>query len=123
MITNQVEQIIREYKVKALQFHPDKNPDPESVEKFRLIQQAKDILTDESSRRSYDCWLNSRVNIPFEQWQGRKGHSIHWATPKSTKLSIKGGDPRGQGSDFKLMDESVARPDRDWLEKFRKYEI
>lgn len=99
--------------------HPDKNTNPDCLEKFRAIQEAKDILTDESSRKSYDRWLDSRINIPFEQWHNRKTHSMHWVNPKSTKLSIKEDDLTGQGSDFKKQNNN---PD-DWLGKFRRYEI
>lgn len=118
-ITFQIEQINREYKIRALQLHPDKNTDPNSLEKFRSIQEAKDILTDESSRKSYDSWLDSRINVPFEQWHKRKTHSMHWINPKSTKLSIKEEESTGQGSDFKQQNNT---PDN-WLKKFRRYEI
>lgn len=122
-----MEQINREYKIKALQLHPDKNPDPNSLDLFRRIQIAKDVLTNESSRRSYDCWLNSRVCIPFEQWQSKRGHSIHWATPRSTKLSIIESQSRpGQGSEFKMnndVENNVDTHNRSYLEKFRNYEI
>lgn len=123
-----IEQINREYKIKALQLHPDKNPKPESLENFRRIQEAKDVLSDEASRRSYDYWLNSGIHIPFEQWRSRKGHSMmHWANPRSNKLSIKENSSIGQGSDeFKLnndsQDDSITQS-KSLLEKFRKYEI
>lgn len=105
--------------------HPDKNPNPESLEKFRSIQAAKDVLCDESTRKSYDCWLNSRINIPFEQWQSKKGHSMHWATPKSTKLRIEEGDFSGQGSDSKRINDGAGPTgkDKSLLDKFRQYEI
>lgn len=119
-----IEQINREYKLKALQLHPDKNPDPSSLEKFRQIQAAKDVLSDESTRRSYDCWLNCRINIPFEQWQAKKGHSMHWATPNK-KLSIRQETRPRQGSDLHTQDERIScvGGEESWLEKFRKYEI
>lgn len=120
----QIDQINREYKIRALKLHPDKNPDPKSLERFRQLQTAKDVLIDQSSRRSYDCWLNSGINIPFEQWQSKKGHSMHWASPRPSKLSIKENSSIGQGSDFKINNEGLDRdPERSLLEKFRKYEI
>lgn len=90
---------------------------------FKKLQTAKDTLTDSSSRRSYDCWLNSRIHIPFEQWKAKKGHSMHWVNPKSNKLSIKEGSSTGQGSDFKLNNGSIVDQDSNWLKKFRNYEI
>lgn len=104
--------------------HPDKNPDPDSLERFRTLQAAKEILSDESARKSYDCWLNSRLNIPFEQWHNRKAHSMmHWATPKSSKLTIRDSLSTGQGSDFGLKQGKNIIRDENLLDKFRKYEI
>lgn len=127
----QTEQICREYKIRALLLHPDKNKNIEkSLEEFKRLQTAKDVLTDPSLRKSYDTWLNSGINIPFEQWQTRKGHSMHWASPRQTKLSIQNSDI-GQGSD-PLQKNEISRFDtktkhmynnNDWLDKFRKYEI
>lgn len=97
------------------------------MEKFRRIQEAKNVLSDESNRRSYDYWLNSGINIPFEQWRNRKGHSMmHWANPRSNKLCIKENSSTGQGSDeFKLNNsqEASITQSESFLEKFRKYEI
>lgn len=39
----------------ALRHHPDKNPDnPEAAEKFKEINNANSILSDENKRRIYD---------------------------------------------------------------------
>ncbi|XP_078006870.1 dnaJ homolog subfamily C member 12 isoform X3 [Phascolarctos cinereus] len=65
-----VDQILAEFKVRALECHPDKNPeDPQAVENFQRLQKAKDILTNEESRDRYDYWRRSRVPIPFHQWE------------------------------------------------------
>jgi DnaJ-class molecular chaperone len=42
------EQIKKKYKKLALQFHPDKNPDPSSAEKFSEISEAYKALTSET---------------------------------------------------------------------------
>lgn len=51
---------------------------------------------------------------------------MHWANPKSNKLSIKENSSTGQGSDeFKLnnsQDASITQS-KSFLEKFRTYEI
>ncbi|XP_077073532.1 dnaJ homolog subfamily C member 12 [Siphateles boraxobius] len=77
------EQIVNEFKVRALACHPDKHPEnPKAVEEFQKLHEAKEILTDEKKRKSYDFWLRSRIAIPFSQWQALSDSvktSMHWA--------------------------------------------
>lgn len=114
--------------MKALKYHPDKNSDPDCLETFKKIQEAKDVLTDPSLRRSYDLWLSSRIHVPFEQWQNRKAHAMHWASPVSKTLRIEVDSSR-QGSDFKTslnatnLRSSGIIETRSLLDKFRNYEI
>ncbi|XP_074856300.1 dnaJ homolog subfamily C member 12 isoform X2 [Carettochelys insculpta] len=78
-----VEQILAEFKVKALECHPDKHPgNPKAVENFQKLQQAKEILTNEESRARYDYWRRSKITIPFQQWEALSNSmktSMHWA--------------------------------------------
>ncbi|XP_069188617.1 J domain-containing protein isoform X2 [Procambarus clarkii] len=70
-----VEQIQAEYKVRALQLHPDKNPDnPEAEGQFQMLQVAKDTLSDPEKRAQYDRWLNSGITISYDKWCGMKQH-------------------------------------------------
>uniref|UniRef100_A0A6J0UYS9 DnaJ homolog subfamily C member 12 n=1 Tax=Pogona vitticeps TaxID=103695 RepID=A0A6J0UYS9_9SAUR len=78
-----VEQIVSEFKVRARQCHPDKDPaGPQAVENFQKLQQAKEILTNEDSRARYDYWRRSKITIPFQQWEALSDSiktSMHWA--------------------------------------------
>ncbi|XP_072414060.1 dnaJ homolog subfamily C member 12 [Chiloscyllium punctatum] len=77
------EQIVAEFKAKALACHPDKHPhNPKAVEQFQKLQQAKEILTNEERRSRYDQWYRSRIAIPFQQWEALSDTvkmSMHWA--------------------------------------------
>uniref|UniRef100_A0A8C7B1L6 DnaJ heat shock protein family (Hsp40) member C12 n=1 Tax=Neovison vison TaxID=452646 RepID=A0A8C7B1L6_NEOVI len=94
-----VEQIMAEFKVRALECHPDKHPEnskadlgvkmeclskvpasftlislneislPRTVETFQKLQKAKDVLTNTESRARYDHWRRSQMSMPFQQWE------------------------------------------------------
>lgn len=49
----EVHEIRREYRRKALQYHPDKNPTPEAAKTFHLLSTIYEILTNESLREKY----------------------------------------------------------------------
>jgi molecular chaperone DnaJ len=42
------------YRRLAVQFHPDKNPDPEAAEKFKEASEAYAVLSDSDKRQRYD---------------------------------------------------------------------
>jgi DnaJ-domain-containing protein 1 len=42
------------YRKKASEFHPDKNTSPDAPARFREVQEAYDLLSDEQQRRQYD---------------------------------------------------------------------
>ncbi|HOY01517.1 DnaJ domain-containing protein [Zoogloea sp.] len=43
------------YRKAARLYHPDRNPEPGAADRFRLIQAAYDILSDDAKRRDYDA--------------------------------------------------------------------
>ncbi|XP_035256784.1 dnaJ homolog subfamily C member 12 isoform X2 [Anguilla anguilla] len=80
---HQSEQILAEYKVRAMECHPDKNPDnPKAVSDFQKLQEAKEVLTNENTRNNYNLWIRSKITIPFRDWQALGDSvktSMHWA--------------------------------------------
>ncbi|CAO1426852.1 unnamed protein product [Diamesa hyperborea] len=82
-----VEQIQTEFKILALQFHPDKNEGNKDAEvKFQQLKEAKEILCDPERRSNYDKWRGSGLQITYKNWVGMKDsvhQSMHWATPKT----------------------------------------
>jgi DnaJ-class molecular chaperone len=42
------------YRKKASDFHPDKNTSPDAPMRFREVQEAYDLLSDDRLRREYD---------------------------------------------------------------------
>ncbi|KAF5927891.1 hypothetical protein HPG69_009257 [Diceros bicornis minor] len=88
-----VEQILAEFKVRALEYHPDKHPEnSKAVETFQKLQKAKEILTNEESRARYDHWRRSQVSMPFQQWEALSDSSMHWAVRSKKDLMLEESD-------------------------------
>ncbi|XP_068597041.1 dnaJ homolog subfamily C member 12 isoform X2 [Brachionichthys hirsutus] len=77
------EQILVEYKIRALACHPDKHLDsPEAVANFQKLQEAKEVLCNDANRNNYDLWKRSGVGVSFHDWRALKDSvktSMHWA--------------------------------------------
>jgi len=112
------EQINAEYKIKAVQYHPDKNAEQEATEKFKRLQNAKQVLTDPSLRNQYDKWLNCGLPVTFEDWMNKKLFtSLHWICVdqgQGTMLTDGKNDPEEKST-------NTAR--NDIIKMFRNYEI
>ena len=78
--------IKKAYRKKALFCHPDKNPDdPNAEHLFHQLSQARDILLDSDTRRSYDLQRisasissknnNDTIKSNFERLQQHFRHS------------------------------------------------
>ncbi|BDU52929.1 DnaJ domain-containing protein [Limnohabitans sp. INBF002] len=53
--------IKRAFRQKASQFHPDRNTAEDAPARFREVQEAYDVLSDETKRQAYDD--NRRRNL------------------------------------------------------------
>lgn len=49
------------FRQKAAQYHPDRNPDAEAPVRFRAVQEAYEVLSDDAKRQAYDD--NRRRNL------------------------------------------------------------
>ncbi|XP_066549475.1 dnaJ homolog subfamily C member 12 isoform X2 [Amia ocellicauda] len=88
------EQILAEFKVRALECHPDKHPEnPKAVESFQKLQEAKETLANEDSRARYDYWRRSRMSIRFRDWEALSDSvktSMHWAVKAKKEPMLEG---------------------------------
>uniref|UniRef100_A0A8C1AXN4 DnaJ (Hsp40) homolog, subfamily C, member 12 n=1 Tax=Cyprinus carpio carpio TaxID=630221 RepID=A0A8C1AXN4_CYPCA len=137
------EQIVSEFKVRALACHPDKHPEnPKAVEEFQKLQEAKEVLTDEKKRKNYDLWLRSRIAIPFSEWRALSDSvktSMHWAarSKKEPMLEAAKDPDLADVHEENLSEEKPSESYDHWhhrfrwageaptglLQKFRNYEI
>jgi hypothetical protein len=67
------EGIDRRYRELCLRYHPDRNE--KGAEKFKLVQQAYEILRDPERRRAYDLWLSQRAPRTSPSAEAGSGHA------------------------------------------------
>lgn len=75
------EEIKRAYRKKAAEYHPDVSDAEDAEEKFKQVQKAKEVLTDEEKRRQYDQLGHDRFT-------------------EADKRGATGGGPGGAGGPF-----------------------
>ncbi|XP_053307043.1 dnaJ homolog subfamily C member 12 [Spea bombifrons] len=108
-----VEQILAEYKIRAMECHPDKQPgNQKAVEEFQRLQQAKETLTNEGSRAQYDYWRRSKIMIPYTQWEALQDSlkmSMHWAVrgQKEPMLEAPADSPNVPDTTFSNLGEKI----------------
>uniref|UniRef100_A0A2M4BUY2 DnaJ homolog subfamily C member 17 n=1 Tax=Anopheles marajoara TaxID=58244 RepID=A0A2M4BUY2_9DIPT len=69
------QEIRKAYRKKALQCHPDKNPDnPKAAQLFQELSKALEILLDTSARAAYDKLLNAKkaAKLRTKQLDGKR---------------------------------------------------
>ncbi|XP_030623112.1 dnaJ homolog subfamily B member 5 [Chanos chanos] len=80
------EEIRRAYKRLALRYHPDKNPDADAEEKFKVIAQAYDVLTDPQKRSAYDQQGTAKGGVASTGSKGDSSHSSSKAESHSWRV-------------------------------------
>jgi curved DNA-binding protein len=72
--------IKKAFRKLAVKYHPDKNPgNKEAEEKFKLINEANEVLGDPEKRKKYDE-LGENWNRFQQQGQGQPGGGYDWST-------------------------------------------
>ena len=67
--TANADEIKRAYRKKAKQYHPDICKEPDAEEKFKEVQEAYEVLSDDNKRAAYDRYGHAA----FEQGAGGAG--------------------------------------------------
>jgi DnaJ-class molecular chaperone len=67
--------IKKAFRQKASQFHPDRNTAEDAAARFREVQEAYDVLSDDDKRKAYDDnrrrnLLDDPAQTAREIWQG-----------------------------------------------------
>ena len=124
--SSSVEQIMKEYHIKAKMYHPDRVLDDKEREHctdiFRKINRAYEILSDKGKRQIYDNWRKSGVAMTFDNWlslQTHLGPSMHFGTTKKQlSLATPQNEKPLHSVELKQMDTGSSL-----LEQFRTYKI
>ncbi len=100
------DEIKKAYKKLAMQFHPDKNPDnKEAEERFKQINQAHEILSDEQKRSNYDRFGDEKGNggSPFGDMSDMFGGDDFFSQFFGGGQQRRSGPQKRRGSDLRVV--------------------
>ncbi len=93
------EEIKAAYRKLALQFHPDRNKSPDAEEKFKEINEAYEVLSNDQKKHAYDQFGHAAFDPnagPF----GGAGRTYSQQSGPFTYTYSQGGNPFGANADF-----------------------
>lgn len=73
--TASADEIKKAYRKLAMKYHPDVNKDPGAEDKFKEINEAYEVLSDEQKRRTYDQFGHAGMDGAFQGGFGSQGFS------------------------------------------------
>jgi len=90
------EELKKAYRKKALEFHPDKNKDKDAGAKFKEINEAYEILSDNQKKKAYDQFGHAAFD-PSSGFGGfgEAGAKTGRAGPFTYTYTSSGGNPFG----------------------------
>ena len=96
------DEIKQAYREKAQEYHPDVSDDPNAEEKFKKVQTAKEVLSDEEKRQAYDRLGHERFKQAQKQggFDGGAGAGGRGAGGGNPFGGGGGGGPFGDMSDI-----------------------
>lgn len=93
------EDIKKAYRRLALKYHPDKNKSPEAEEKFKLVAEAYEVLSDKKRRDIYDQFGEEGLSGGYSAGPGMGG-GVPGFGPGGMKFSFTSSDPRQTFASF-----------------------
>jgi len=72
-------EIKKAFRLKASEFHPDRNRAADAPQRFRAVQEAYEVLSDDARRQAYDD--NRRRNLLDDPLETARGIWLQYFAP------------------------------------------